>query len=185
MAAISISPLVPSISSMSNRRAPLSNNPNAINSTLRTVSTTTITSKSKRSHATIQREEAYGQPPPAKRQMLESHQSLRTPARNDLLQSTSIGVLSRKDSTLHQTCLERKSLKNRDKSQNAASRQDLSLKDDHESIRQWQKHYRKIFPSFVFYFENVSSEVQIKYMKAVMSLGAVSFKFPWNISFCD
>ncbi|TQS36283.1 hypothetical protein Golomagni_03276 [Golovinomyces magnicellulatus] len=176
MAAISLSPLPSSVPGMSSRRVPLSNNPNAVNSPFKAVSATT-TSKTKRSHANVQREEIYAQPPPTKKQMLESHQLLKTPPRHQSIQSTALGFQSRRETGSQQATHERKVSKTRDKTQKAVTKVEWHLTDDHESIRQWQKHYRRIFPSFVFYFENVSSEAQIKYTNAIMSLGAREDKF--------
>lgn len=163
---------------MPSRRVPLSNNPNAINSPFRGVSAATVTTKSKRPYANLQLEETYGQPPPAKKQIIESYQSLKTPPRYPIKQTGTFGLQSRKDNDPHQLIFERKSLKNIEtKPSRAVSKADWSLKDDHESIRQWQKHNRRMFPNFVFYFENVASEAQVKYIKAVMSLGAREEKF--------
>ncbi|RKF84103.1 putative g1 s regulator [Golovinomyces cichoracearum] len=176
MAAISLSPLPSSVPGMSGRRVPLSNNPNAVNSPFKAASATTA-SKTKRSHANVQREEIYAQPPPAKKQMLESHQLLKTPPRHQSTQSAAPGFQSRRDTGSQQVTHERKVSKIREKTQKAATKVEWHLTDDHESIRQWQKHYRRIFPSFVFYFENVSLEAQAKYTNAVMSLGAREDKF--------
>ncbi len=43
-----------------------------------------------------------------------------------------------------------------------------------ENVRQWQKHYRKAFPNFVFYFESLPHEVRVRCLKQVNALGAVS-----------
>lgn len=43
-----------------------------------------------------------------------------------------------------------------------------------ESIRQWQRHYRKVFPQFVFYFESLPEDVRHKFSKQIAALGAVS-----------
>jgi regulatory subunit for Cdc7p protein kinase len=42
------------------------------------------------------------------------------------------------------------------------------------TIRAWQKHYRKVFPDFVFYFDSVPDDVRVKFCKQITSLGAVS-----------
>ena len=107
MAAVSISPLPHSLSSMSSRRVPLSSNPNAANSPYRALAA--AASKQKRSYATIQREESYGQPPPAKKQMLDSQQTLRTPPRQPSTQSSAEGrVFTRKSNSSQQSVFERK-----------------------------------------------------------------------------
>lgn len=78
MATVSLSP---TLSVMSSRRAPLTSNPNVVNSPLRGAAALAGYAKQKRSHATVQREEAYGQPPPVKKQALEngSQRPIRSP----------------------------------------------------------------------------------------------------------
>ena len=46
-----------------------------------------------------------------------------------------------------------------------------------ENIRLWQRHYKKAFPQFVFYFENIPEEQRSRVSRQVLSLGAVSFLF--------
>ncbi|KAF4632870.1 hypothetical protein G7Y89_g5263 [Cudoniella acicularis] len=160
---------------MSSRRVPLSNNSNAVNSPYRA----TAASKQKRSYATIQREDAYGQPPPAKKQMLDNHQVLRTPPRNQSAQSSAEGrVFTRKSNTTQPSAFERKCVAVREKpAQQALSKAEKTTEENLETIRQWQKHYRKIFPTFVFYFESVPEDVRIRYQKQVVALGAREEKF--------
>ena len=43
-----------------------------------------------------------------------------------------------------------------------------------ENVRLWQKHYRKAFPTFIFYFDNVPHDVRFKCLKQLDLLGAVS-----------
>src|SRR5687768_16196868 len=107
MAAVSLSPLPVTLSSMSSRRVPLSSNPNAVNSPYRPSQATA--SRQKRSHANIQREDAYGQPPPAKKQMLDSQQVLRTPPRLQSTQSSFEGrILTRKSNSSIPSTFERR-----------------------------------------------------------------------------
>jgi regulatory subunit for Cdc7p protein kinase len=42
-----------------------------------------------------------------------------------------------------------------------------------ESIRTWQKHYRKLFPTFSFYFDGVSDEARARFLRQISTLGAV------------
>jgi regulatory subunit for Cdc7p protein kinase len=179
MAAVSISPLPTTLSTMSSRRVPLSNNPNAVNSPYR--AGPGGASKQKRSYATIQREDAYGQPPPAKKQMLDSHQVLRTPPRQQSTQSSAEGrVFTRKSNASQQSSFERKLVAVRDRpSQNTITKADKATEENLDTIRAWQKHYRKIFPTCVFYFESVPEDVRLKYTKQVISLGAVSL-YMWR-----
>jgi len=158
---------------MSGRRVPLTSNPNAANSPYRAVAA--AASKQKRSYATIQREEPYGQPPPAKKQMLETHQAMRTPPRQQNTQYSAEGrVFTRKSNAPQPSAFERKCVAVREKPQQTVTKADKANEDNLEKIRVWQKHYGKIFPTFVIYFESVPEEIRIKYTKQVIALGAVS-----------
>jgi len=180
MAAVSISPLPYTLSTMSGRRVPLSSNANAANSPYRAVAAAAAT-KQKRSYATTQREEAYGQPPPAKKQMLDTYHALRTPPRQQTSQYSAEGrVFTRKPNVPQQTAFERRCVAVREKPQQTVIKPEKTSEENLETIRLWQKHYRKIFPTFVFYFESISEEVRIKYTKQVISLGAVSIEF-WHL----
>ena len=159
---------------MSSRRVPLSSNPNAANSPYRAV--TAAATKQKRSYATIQREDAYGQPPPAKKQMLDSHQTLGTPPRQKPTQTTvDSRVYAGRNNPSEQHLLERKGVALRDRSvQQPALKVEKPPTENLGDIRQWQKHYRRVFPKFVFYFESVPEDVRQKHTKQVLALGAVS-----------
>ena len=174
MAAVSPSPYT--LSNMSGRRAPLSSNPNAINSPYRAVAAAAAT-KQKRSYATVQREDSYGHPPPAKKQMLESHQALQTPPFPPSTKSSLEGrVFTRKSKTSQPTAFERKLVAVRERPvQQPVAKADKASDENLETIRAWQKHYRRSFPKFVFYFESVSEDVRLKCIQQVTTLGAVSY----------
>ena len=61
-----------------------------------------------------------------------------------------------------------------DKPQQRVERQERNAQQAVKGIKQWQEHYKRAFPSFVFYFENIGEEVRIKCSKYARSLGAVS-----------
>lgn len=149
-------------------------NPNAVNSPHRVVPTA-AGSKQKRSYADLQREDAYGQRPPAKKQMLESRHTLRTPPRQYLSQTSLEGrVFTRKSANPQPSAFERKCASVREKPvQQAVTKGERTSEENLESIRQWQKHHRKVFPTLVFYFESVPDEVRLKLSKQVIALGAV------------
>lgn len=174
MAAVSISPLPHSLSSMSSRRVPLSSNPNAANSPYRA---TAGASKQKRSYATIQREESYGQPPPSKKQMLDNHHTQRTPPRQSTQTSAEGKVFTRKSNSSQQSAFDRKleAARQRDRpAQQTVTKAEKTSEENLESIRAWQKHTRRQFPKFVFYFESGSEDARHKCTKQVTALGAVS-----------
>ena len=182
MAAVSLSPLP---LNMSSKRIPLSSNPNAANSPYRAVATAAA-SKHKRSYATLQREESYGHPPPAKRQMLDNHQPLKTPSSQQFYSSFEERLVARKNNASHQLSTERHYTAVRDKSaQQQVTRAERAAEEDLDSIKAWRKHYRKNFPKFVFYFESIPEEIRLKCTKHVVALGAVSLSHMLNsLDFC-
>lgn len=42
-----------------------------------------------------------------------------------------------------------------------------------ETIRTWQRHYRKLFPSYRFYFDAVTEETRARFLRQITALGAV------------
>ena len=54
-----------------------------------------------------------------------------------------------------------------------AQQEERSAKGTTESVRQWQRHYKKVFPDFVFYFESVPDEQRVRLLKQITALGAV------------
>jgi regulatory subunit for Cdc7p protein kinase len=177
MAAVSIAQSPHSLSNMSGRRVPLSSNPNAANSPYRAVAAAAAAQKHKRSYANIQREEAYGQAPPAKKQMLEAtHLSLRTPPRQSAAHAAEGRVFTRRSNAAQPTAFDRKleAVRVRSAQQQAVAKVEKASEENLETIRQWQRHYRKVFPKYVFYFESVAEDVHAKYAKQVTALGAVS-----------
>jgi regulatory subunit for Cdc7p protein kinase len=179
MATVFITNSQNSLSTMSGRRVPLSSNSNAANSSYRAVAGAAA-AKQKRSFATIQREEAYGQPPPSKKQMLEpNYSTLKSPSCQNiaLAQAREGRVLSRKSNLSHPTAFTRKLEAARVKpAHQTQTKVDNKVAEETlETIRQWQRHYRRVFPKFVFYFESISEDHRIKFSKQVTTLGAVSF----------
>lgn len=102
----------------------------------------------------------------------------RTPPRKQTPQYSEDRVFSKRPTNSHPNAFERKLLA-------AKERQDIAKPEGQEKavtasldgIRQWQKHYRKVFPDFVIYFESVPDDVRVKYAKLVRILGAVSILF--------
>lgn len=175
MATVFIANSQNALSTMSGRRVPLSSNPNAVNSPYRVVAAAAA-AKQKRSYATMQREEAYGQPPPAKKQILDAnHASLKSPSRPYIGHPGEGRVLSRKLNISQPTAFTRNLEAARSKPiQQAQAKVDNKATEENlETIRQWQRHYRRVFPKFVFYFESISEDQRIKLAKQVITLGAV------------
>jgi regulatory subunit for Cdc7p protein kinase len=172
------------IVSMASRRAPLTTVPNAVNSPFRN----TQPLAGKRTRAPLG-ENVYGQPP-TKKQILETPNA--DGENVDPLRRTGVTVIShdkldepfstKRTSTAPPTAFERKLASVREKKPTPQSQQQQSrvdrpqaVKGDNlENVRQWQRHYRRQFPQFVFYFDSVPDEVKLKAIRQVRSLGAVS-----------
>lgn len=171
MAEVSISASTHSLSNMSSRRAPLTTNSNAANYQNRAAAVTT--SKPKRSYLSVQREESYGGQPPPKKQAVEAR-PVRTPPRQQTADGRVFAARSNASQTtrLNQRLAAAASVK----TETALVKTEKLEKTDEENlenIRQWQKHYRRVFPKFVFYFESVPEDVRQKHAKQVIALGAV------------
>ena len=168
MATVSLSPTPAPLAAMSSRRGPLTNNPNVVNSPLRAAGATSLAAKQKRSHANVQREEAYGQPPP-KKQAVEatvSQRATRSPSklpRSQVLAQRGISA----PSTTRTAAKERVS--------KPATAYKTSNQDEGVDKEVWKKHYRAKFPKMVFYFESIPDEIRAKLTKRVQYLGAVCY----------
>ncbi|KAK4453992.1 Dfp1/Him1, central region-domain-containing protein [Podospora aff. communis PSN243] len=161
MAAVSISPTPAHLSAMATRRVPLGSNPNAANSPLRASSASLLAYQGSklskaRSHADMMREEAYGQPPPAKRQMVDHgvQRPMPSPTR------------SKPRNVVHRGAYASRTTEQAPVTKTKASVSDI------ESIRAWQTQTRARFPRMVFYFESVSDDQRAKLAKQVAHLGA-------------
>ncbi|KAJ4266365.1 Cdc7p-Dbf4p kinase complex regulatory subunit [Fusarium torreyae] len=143
---------------MSSRRGPLTNNPNVANSPLRGASALAGYAKQKRSYATVQREETYGQPPPLKKQVLDNgvHRPVRSPTR-----STRTQVLVQRGVTRPST---------KERSSRTAST--ATTRDIDNEKEAWKRHHRAKFPKMVFYFESIPDDVRARLTKRVNYLGA-------------
>lgn len=163
---------------MASRRAPLSNIPNGVNSPCRTAAVaSTAVSKRSRSHSTVQQHDTrYGEPPPAKKQMLSrDYPEPRTPPSRQQrhIQIADGPAFPRRTGNTQITSLERKLLAAREK-QHKAAMEEKAISESLETVRQWQKHYRKLFPTFVFYLESIPEEIRVRCSKQITLLGAVS-----------
>ena len=169
MAAVSIPASPHTIGTMANRRVPLANVPNAANSPFRAVAA--AASKRSRPYNTAA-DEGLGEQPPAKRQVLEFGQStLQTPLRRAKDEER---IFNKRTEKPHLTAFDRKLLAAKDtQAEVKVTKQDKTVTDDHETLRQWQKHYRKAFPAFVFYFESLPEDMRRQCSKRINGLGAV------------
>ncbi|KAM5348702.1 hypothetical protein ACJ41O_008526 [Fusarium nematophilum] len=143
---------------MSSRRGPLTNNPNVANSPLRGASALAGYAKQKRSYATIQREEAYGQPPPLKKQVLENgaQRPMRSPTR----------------STRTQVLVQRGVARPPAKERSSRPVSTSAARDIDTEKEAWKRHHRAKFPKMVFYFESIPDDIRARLTKRVTYLGA-------------
>ncbi|KAK4187189.1 Dfp1/Him1, central region-domain-containing protein [Podospora australis] len=171
------------------RRAPLSNNPNVANSPMRVSAAALQGSKKIRSHADLLREESYGQPPPAKRQMIarETGSPTRTkPARTIVHRGTSTrtpGISSSHTAPSHRAALAaHAAAQTQAQAQAQAQAQDTRAAyrpsaSESTSLEEWQANIRARFPKMVFYFESVPEEARSRLARQVAHLGARDEKF--------
>lgn len=172
---------------MASRRAPLAAVPNAVNSPMRSVSA--VNGKRTRAHAGEQ-QSVYGQPP-VKKHIVElpaGNEENVDPRRRIGVPALGLDKLEepflKRASHAPPTAFEKKLASVRDKRTTPQHTQQLRegrLQKQHadniESIRQWQRHYRRQFPGFVFYFDSVSDEIRHKAVHKVQALGAREDKF--------
>jgi len=173
-AAVFIPPSPQIFGNMSSRRAPLASVPNATNSPFRSLGAGQVAAtKRPRPLSNVQQENVGGQPP-LKRQMVERDETGPRTPRQRIPPATADGRVFEKSAVVNPVAFERRLVAARDKGPNVRpSRSERIAIDNAETVRQWQKHYRKVFPTFVFYFESVSEEIRNRCTKQVMSMGAV------------
>lgn len=176
MAAVSISPLPHTLEAMSNRRIALADVPNAANSPFRAVAA--AAGKRSRSLVADQEELRYEQQPPQKRRAIGSQISnIRTPPKKQPVQLPECRIFDKRSTNKQPTDFERKLLAAKAKiSQEKAPKQEKASVSTRavENLKTWQIHYRKAFPTFVFYFESIPDDVRLKCLQQIASLGAVS-----------
>ncbi|KAJ5090146.1 hypothetical protein N7532_008830 [Penicillium argentinense] len=155
---------------MSTRR-PLANVPNATNSPHKAGLL-----PAKRARST-QMEVPYGQPPP-KKQVTDSFEpESRSPSRakSTVQQSTESRLFARRSNNANPSAFEKKLVAARDRERHPVvkgAKGEKPSADTLDTIRQWQRHYRKAFPQFVFYFDSIPEDVRRKFSSQVVALGA-------------
>ena len=145
------------------RRIPLStSNPNVANSPMRAASASLNGAKKVRSHADTMREEAYGLPPPAKRQMIERGvpSPSRSKATRTIVHRTASRAAASNSATTQKT--------------SHASNTYKPTEEELVNLRTWHTQIRSRFPKMVFYFESISDDQRSRLAKQVGRLGAVS-----------
>ncbi|KAE8356425.1 Dfp1/Him1, central region-domain-containing protein [Aspergillus coremiiformis] len=162
---------------MSTRR-PLANVPNATNSPHRAG---LVPAKRPRT-TNAQVDIPYGQPPPKKQVLDGGEGGTRSPTqtRPSAFQNPDSRLFARRANNTQPSAFERKLVAVRDKerqTQIKGTRHEKPSAEAIDSIRQWQKHYRKAFPQFVFYFDSIPEDLHSKCSRQVLALGAREEKF--------
>ncbi|KAJ5991115.1 hypothetical protein N7522_011322 [Penicillium canescens] len=157
-------------------RRPLANVPNATNSPHRSGPV-----PAKRSRST-QMEIPYGQPPPKKQVMEAIENDGRSPSRSRsaTAQNTDSKLFARRSNNATPSAFEKKLVAAREKERQPlvkTIKTEKASADTMDTIRQWQRHYRKAFPQFVFYFDSIPEDVRRKFSRQVIALGAREEKF--------
>lgn len=164
MASVSIHP--PSPAAMS-RRAPLTTLPNAVNSPYHSV--TAAAAKRQRT----QRDLSYAQSAATTKDQIaeitarasaraSNTESRIAPIRKRALgRSTAAGDPPTFNGVSHAQAQRRGAGRGTEQNNNI------------DSVRAWQRHYKKVFPEYVFYFENIPEDIAQKCQKQLSHLGAV------------
>jgi regulatory subunit for Cdc7p protein kinase len=173
---------------MTSRRPPLANVPNAANSPHRVSNS----AAGKRARPRSQIDLAFGQPPP-KRQVVGLEDvpmnfGMQRPVPQMSLADEN-KLFSRRQRHAQATPFEKRLMAVRDQEdgstqQHQQSRATKQPAEKLDNIRQWQRHYRKAFPGFVFYFDSLPADVRSRSLREVLALGAVSVNpSPFFLSF--
>ena len=180
MATLAISPIPHNFSNMAARRVPLGDVPNAANSPARQGHVL----KRSRDQANAQENFAYDIQPLAKRQAIDSfHTRTRPSPAKQTSQPKDERGFARPGNHVPPSAFERRLLAARENgtprpssTQQRVHRQEkvTQEKENLEEVRMWQKHYKKAFPQFIFYFEGLPEDVRQRCLKTVRALGAVS-----------
>lgn len=157
----------------STRRQPLMSIPNATNSPHRTLNN----SGSKRSRAVANVSQQENEPP-SKRQAVEKSSrepAPITPRRHNHHDSNGGEVFERgvgEQNTFHKKLV---AARDRHANQLRPARGNTIVSKDVQSVRQWQKHYKKLFPSFSFYYDTVPEDTRTRFSRQAAQIGGVCF----------
>ncbi len=162
------------------RRVPLASLSNATNSPHRPL--TNSGSKRPRSLANISQQENE---PPQKRLAVEkssrdAHNNVATPQRQPAPTMAEGRVFERGHGESGSTAFQKKLVAAREKTAGLRVTKNVEATSKEDTIRTWQKHYRKLFPSYSFYFDGASEEARARFLRQITSLGAVCIF--WSIS---
>jgi regulatory subunit for Cdc7p protein kinase len=174
MAEVSIPPSPHTLGNMSGRRAPLSNIPNAANSPFRALAA--AASKRSRAQSGFDEDGYHRDSPPAKKQIVETGaENVRTPSKRRQAFAAEDRVFNRKPDA-QPTAFERRLLAVKDKG--TAGRPVGREKNQDEFLEKWQNYYRRVWPTFVFFFDSVPEESRKAVSRQIVAFGAVRHCLP-------
>lgn len=148
------------------RRAPLACIPNATNSPHRIL--TTSGSKRSRAQANISQQE--NEPPHKRLAVDKAVTGPVTPTRH----TTEGRVFERGTGTNGSNAFQKRlHAAARDKSGMRVTKVVEQPVREDSQVRRWQDHYRKLFPSYSFYFDGVTEPARVQFVKHITTLGGV------------
>ncbi|RWA11339.1 hypothetical protein EKO27_g3768 [Xylaria grammica] len=158
------------LSVMSGRRVPLASNQNVANSPLRNAAL-----KQKRTLAQLQREEPYGQQPPAKKLVIDAstQRVVKSPSQQQRVSKSQIPVQTRRPPNNNNNTCDTRLAREKAVARNqqvAAAVADYDEKDI-EEIQNWKNHHRLRFPKSLFYFDQVPGDVAHRLKRQIAALG--------------
>lgn len=155
--------------SMTTRRAPLANNPNAINSPSRPP----VSLKRPRPYDKAERDVDTTRSPTKKRLLLDTGTvPLRKIHSRDDSDSRIFNGRDGEPTPFHQKLVATKNERSHGTTHTVEPRKEGHATDA-ETIKQWRRHYRRIFPQFVFYFENLPPDFCSRAKRQLRELDAV------------
>ncbi|KAJ9607060.1 Cdc7p-Dbf4p kinase complex regulatory subunit [Cladophialophora chaetospira] len=153
----------------SSRRVPLASLSNATNSPHRSL--THSGTKRPRSLANLQQENE----PPQKRAAVEkSSRAPATPLKQSQPPMPEGRVFERSNGKNRSTAFQQKlvAAQNRDKTAGSrVTRNAEGAPKEDNSMKTWQRQYRKLFPTFRFYFDGFSDEAKSRFLRPILALG--------------
>ncbi|RPA82910.1 hypothetical protein BJ508DRAFT_325071 [Ascobolus immersus RN42] len=152
------------------RRLPLNNVPHAVNSPLkpRTVPSN-YSGKRQRQDAAVEND-APAMEPPTKKQAMTANAAPQTPVSQKTIVKEKRTSVQRKVTKQKVTTIGTKEV-------GVVRQENAQERDTREEVLQWQRHYRKAFPTYVIFFENIPDEQGVLLYKQVKALGSKVERF--------
>jgi regulatory subunit for Cdc7p protein kinase len=87
-------------------------------------------------------------------------------------------VFERSQGEDRSTAFQRKlvAARDRDRTANLRATKNVDAPSKEDTVKQWQRQYRKLFPTFRFYFDGFSDEAKSRFLRQITALGGVSLQ---------